>query len=108
MQNEFAKCEIKTSEFSGRKPRAGNYCPSTAFTFRQFQGHVTRFRGTVFAGPSRIRCSSAARADLPLACHFLICYSFTFLAARAVILGEIKMVITLPPDRDGLRRLPAA
>ena len=26
MQNEFAKCEIKTSAFSGRKPRAGNYC----------------------------------------------------------------------------------
>ena len=25
MRNEFAKCEIKTSEFSGRKPRAGNY-----------------------------------------------------------------------------------
>lgn len=25
MQNEFAKCEIKTSAFSGRKPRAGNY-----------------------------------------------------------------------------------
>ncbi len=26
MHNEFAKCEIKTSVFSGRKPPAGNYC----------------------------------------------------------------------------------
>ena len=25
MHNEFAKCEIKTSVFSGRKPPAGNY-----------------------------------------------------------------------------------
>ena len=24
--NEFAKCEIKTSVFSGRKPQAGNCC----------------------------------------------------------------------------------
>src|SRR5271157_4007720 len=26
MHNEFAKCEIKTSVFSGRKSRTGNYC----------------------------------------------------------------------------------
>ena len=26
MHNEFAKCEIKTSVFSGRKSQAGNYC----------------------------------------------------------------------------------
>ena len=26
MRNEFAKCEIKTSVFSGRKPQAGNCC----------------------------------------------------------------------------------
>src|SRR5208337_2894012 len=26
MRDEFAKCEIKTSVFSGRKPPAGNYC----------------------------------------------------------------------------------
>ena len=25
MHNEFAKCEIKTSVFSGRKSQAGNY-----------------------------------------------------------------------------------
>ena len=26
MRNEFAKCEIKASVFSGRKPQAGNCC----------------------------------------------------------------------------------
>ena len=34
MQNEFAKCEIKTSAFSGRKPRAGNY-----WRFLKFRRH---------------------------------------------------------------------
>ena len=37
---------------------------------------------------------------MPHSRHFLIYYSFTFRAARTVILGEIKMVITLPPELE--------
>ncbi len=39
MQNEFAKCEIKTSAFSGRKPRAGNYCVHDGFAFALAESH---------------------------------------------------------------------
>ena len=66
----------------------------------QFQGRLTRFQETVFAGPSRTIDSSGALPDLPRSFHFLIYYSFTFLAARTVILGEINMVITLPPELE--------
>jgi hypothetical protein len=31
MRKEFAKWEIKTSVFSGRKPQAGNYCAQNEY-----------------------------------------------------------------------------
>ncbi len=35
MRNEFAKCEIKTSVFSGRKPQAGNCCVEYDYVGKQ-------------------------------------------------------------------------
>src|SRR5271157_4935002 len=40
MRDEFAKCEIKTSVFSGRKPPAGNYCTIIAIAVLENVLHV--------------------------------------------------------------------
>src|SRR5271157_2578005 len=41
MHNEFAKCEIKTSVFSGRKSRTGNYCHFSSLVSPEPRGRPT-------------------------------------------------------------------
>jgi hypothetical protein len=46
MRNEFAKCEIKTSVFSGRRSQAGNCCPNSQKLPRH-GNHVGAYAGVV-------------------------------------------------------------
>src|SRR5271157_955004 len=63
MHNEFAKCEIKTSVFSGRKSRTGNYWWRIHF-HRYWTG--MRFR---FVEISEVSAPLNAPVGLPILCH---------------------------------------
>jgi hypothetical protein len=58
MRKEFAKWEIKTSVFSGRKPQAGNYCDVTiAGRFRSSP------RSAEFKQPETVRARTGSAGN---------------------------------------------